>query len=129
MPLCAVTGIEMMLNEAYVLDLCEIKRALRECKNRFDALERLERDYGTRDVVERKQPGTGRVERAVFFRLVCESAAAELSRVYPDRRLFLRFDEFLYLRRRRIEEARQADRVEKERVEKPSGDGGGHGQT
>ncbi|HSA32112.1 MAG TPA: hypothetical protein P5077_00135 [bacterium] len=128
MPLCTVTGIEMMLNEAYVLDLYEIKRAVRECKNRLAALERLERDYGTRDVLERKQPGTGRIEKAVFYRLVCESAAAELSRVYPSRRLFLRFDEFLYLRRRRIEDSACRGQNDQRR-ESPHDEGGGHEQT
>jgi hypothetical protein len=86
---CYLTGVEIPLDEAFVLDLTTAHRALRELKEKVATLERLVAQLGGTDLVpipNRRGAGTFlRKDRRVVSRAVALALAAG----FPDRELFL----------------------------------------
>lgn len=86
---CYLTGVEIQLEDAYILDLTTAHRTLRELKQKVATLERLIAQLGATDVV----PVPNRAEAGTFLRkdrrLVSRAVALALGAVCPDRQLFL----------------------------------------
>lgn len=86
---CYLTGVEIQLEDAYILDLTTAHRTLRELKQKVATLERLIAQLGATDVV----PVPNRAEGGTFLRkdrrVVSRSVALALGAVCPDRELFL----------------------------------------
>ncbi len=94
MPKCFFTGIEIQMEDAYLLDCGAAKRALRNLKLRVAAVERIVSQLSPKDEVEaydRKSKTTKvRAER----RLVCATVAGALSASYPESPLFVAWPKF-----------------------------------
>ncbi len=86
---CFVTGVVMPLNESYVLNIGAAYRALRDLKQRMNALERLLQQFGARDKVEHYNPRTKQCRIRLEHRLVSSSMARALSTAYPEGKLFI----------------------------------------
>lgn len=92
---CFLTGIEVALENAYVLDRGATRRALRNLRERLAALERLLSQLGPKDSVERFDPRSKTTKARVENRLVCPSVAAALAASYPESPLFITWKEFM----------------------------------
>ncbi|MGO8735221.1 MAG: hypothetical protein ACLQVM_20785 [Terriglobia bacterium] len=92
---CFLTGIEVPLESAFVLDRGATKRALRNLRERLAALERLLSQLGQKDSVERFDPRSKTMKARVENRLVCPSVAAALATSYPESPLFITWKEFM----------------------------------
>lgn len=91
---CFLTGIDVPMENAYLLDQGAARRALRSLKERVAAMERLLAQFTPRDSVEvydykSRQP-TVRPQR----RLVCQSVASALSALCPDVQIFITWPQF-----------------------------------
>lgn len=104
MPQCYLTGVEVDLQKAFVLDPYASKRLQAELRRRIAALERLTEQLGERDLVEVKRPGTDTPMRRKDRRLLCEGIATALTAAWPEGKLFITFAE---LRSRQRKAARQ----------------------
>ena len=92
---CFLTGIEIALENAYVLDRGTTRRALRNLRERLAALERLLAQLGPKDSVERFDPRSKTTKARAECRLVCPSVAAALAASYPESPLFITWKEFM----------------------------------
>jgi hypothetical protein len=92
---CFLTGIEVVLENAYVLDRGATKRALHNLRDRLAALERLLLQLGPKDSVERFDPRSQTTKARAEHRLVCASVAAALAASYPESPLFVTWKEFM----------------------------------
>lgn len=94
MPKCFLTGIEIPMENAYLLDCGAAQRALRNLKLRVAAVERIITQLSPKDqteVYDYKSKSTKvRPER----RLVCQTVAAALSESYPESPLFVAWPAF-----------------------------------
>ena len=91
---CFMTGIDITLEKAYVLDLYVAYRALGEMRQKVATLERLISQLGGYDEVKvRDRKGEGLFTRR-DRRLVCLSVAEALSATCPERRLFITWAEW-----------------------------------
>jgi len=86
---CYLTGVDVPLEESYVLDLTAAHRALRELKEKVATLERLIAQLGPTDAVSIPNRAGGGVFLRKDRRVVSRSMAAALGAVSPDRDLFL----------------------------------------
>lgn len=86
---CYLTGVEIKLDDAFVLDLTTAHRTLRELKEKVATLERLIAQIGGTDRV----PIPNRDGAGTYFRkdrrVVSRSVALALGAVCPDREIFL----------------------------------------
>jgi hypothetical protein len=90
---CFLTGIEMRLEDSYVLDISEARHALRDLRQQVITLERLVEQLGEYDHVEvQDKKGKRRVRKD--RRLVSESMAKALSAACPAKRIFLPWREW-----------------------------------
>lgn len=86
---CYLTGVEIKLDDAFVLDLTTVHRTLRELREKTATLERLIVQLGGTEVVPiPNRDGTGMYLRK-DRRVVSEPVALALGAVCPDRELFL----------------------------------------
>lgn len=86
---CYLTGVEIKLDDAFVLDLTVAHRTLRELKEKVTTLERLIAQLGGSDVVPiPSRRGAGAYLRK-DRRVVSKPVALALGAVCPDRELFL----------------------------------------
>jgi hypothetical protein len=90
---CYLTGVEIPVESAYVLDRGAAQRALRSLKQRVAAVERLIAQLGPKDEVEAYGPNGPR-KRKGQRRLVCPTVAAALAASYPEARVFVSWPEF-----------------------------------
>jgi len=94
MPKCFLTGIEVPMENAYLLDCGAAKKALHNLKLRVAAVERIVAQLSPKDqteVYDYKSKSTKvRPER----RLVCQTVAAALSGSYPESPLFVAWPAF-----------------------------------
>jgi hypothetical protein len=95
---CFLTGIEIPLEKAYVLDRGATQRGIRNLRERLAALERLLSQLGPRDSVERFDPRSKTTKTRVENRVVCQSVATALSGSYPESPLFMTWNEFTHRR-------------------------------
>ena len=101
---CFLTGVELPLEETYVLDIAAAHHALRDLRQRVAAVERLIQQLGSREDVEiydaKKRETFIRKDR----RVINAAIAGALSAVYSEKILFMRWSEWR-ARRVRIEGA------------------------
>jgi len=90
---CYMTGVEVDLQDAFVLDLYEARLALRELSNRMQAVEKLIETFGTPDIVEKILQDSRTVLRKKRHRLLSRAIASALGEVCPGRPLFVPFTE------------------------------------
>jgi hypothetical protein len=91
---CFLTGIDVPMESAYLLDRGAARRALRNLKQRLIAVERLISQLGPKDEVEVFDAQSKDKKNRVQRRLVCPTVAAALSACYPESQLFLTWREF-----------------------------------
>ncbi len=91
---CFITGVELPLEETYLLDIGPAFRALRDLRKRAASLERLVEQLSPVDDVEvynpQKHETTSRKDR----RLISPSVANALSDTYPEGELFVTWPEW-----------------------------------
>ena len=91
---CFLTGVELPLEETWVLDIPAAHRALRDLRQRVAAVERLIQQLSPREDVEiydaKKRETFTRKDR----RLINPSIAKALSAVYPEKDLFMPWAEW-----------------------------------
>ena len=90
---CYMTGVEVDLQDAYVLDLYEARMALRELSNRMQAVEKLVEAFGKPDIVEKIAWDNRTVLKKKQHRLLSQAIASALGEVCPGRALFVPFPE------------------------------------
>ena len=86
---CFLTGIEMQMESAYLLDQGAARRALRTLKERASVLERLLTQFTPKDSVEVFDYHTRKPSVRQQRRLACQSVAVALSASYPETPLFI----------------------------------------
>jgi hypothetical protein len=91
---CFLTGIEMQMENAYLLDQGAARRALRSLKVRASVLERLLTQFTPKDSVEVFDYHTRKPSVRQERRLACQSVAVALSASYPETPLFITWPEF-----------------------------------
>ena len=91
---CFLTGIEMQMENAYLLDQGAARRALRTLKERASVLERLLAQFTPKDSVEVFDYHTRKASVRQQRRLACQSVATALSASYPESPLFISWPEF-----------------------------------
>ncbi len=92
---CFLTGIEVALEDAYLLDRGAAKRAVRNLKQRLGALERLQAQLTPKDDVEVFDPRSKSTKTRSRTRLVCPTVASALAGCYPEVPLFVTWNEFV----------------------------------
>jgi hypothetical protein len=91
---CFLTGIEMQMESAYLLDHGAARRALRSLKERASVLDRLLAQFTPKDTVEVFDYHTRKPSVRQERRLACQSVAVALSASYPETPLFIPWPEF-----------------------------------
>ncbi len=91
---CFLTGIDIPMEEAYLLDQGTTRHALRNLKVRVATLERLLAQLTPKDVVEVFDVRTRKTSVKPQRRLVCQSVATALAASYPEEPLFITWPQF-----------------------------------
>jgi hypothetical protein len=91
---CFLTGIDVPMENAYLLDQGATRRALRSLRERVAAMERLLAQFTPRDSVEVYDYKTRKPAVKPQRRLVCQSVALALSALYPETQLFITWPQF-----------------------------------
>jgi hypothetical protein len=91
---CFLTGIEMQMKSAYLLDQGATRRALRNLKEQASVLERLLTQFTPKDSVEVFDYHTRKPSMRQQRRMACHSIATALSASYPETPLFISWPEF-----------------------------------
>ena len=91
---CFLTGIDVPMESAYLLDQGATRRALRSLRERVAAMERLLAQFTPRDSVEVYDYKTRKPAVKPQRRLVCQSVASALSALYPEAQLFITWPQF-----------------------------------
>jgi hypothetical protein len=94
MPKCFFTGIEIQMEDAYLLDRSAAKRALRNLRLRLAAVERLVSQLSPKDDVEAYDHRSNSTKVRSERRLVCATVAGALSASYPESPLFVAWPKF-----------------------------------
>ena len=103
MPKCFMTGMEIRLEDAFILDRREAYRAVRDLRGKLKALERLVAELGEVEKVELPDRRTGKTFIRVDSRMVCVSVAQALSAVWLEKKLFIRWSEWKAQRKETIQ--------------------------
>jgi hypothetical protein len=93
---CFLTGIEVPLDKAYLLDRGAAQRALRNLRQRIAAVERLVSQLGPKDDVPVFDPKLKTTRTRLERRLVCPTVATALSSCYPEAPLFVSWCKFTF---------------------------------
>jgi hypothetical protein len=93
---CFLTGIEVPLDKAYLLDRGAAQRALRNLRQRIAAVERLVSQLGPKDDVPVFDPKSKTTRTRSERRLVCPTVATALSSCYPEAPLFVSWRKFTF---------------------------------
>ena len=100
---CFYTGVELPVQEMLVLDAATARRAVRDLRQRLEAVERLIQQLHPKDPVEVYDVRNRQSITIKQFRLVSRAVAAVLSETYPWERLFLEWNEFRAMRKATID--------------------------
>lgn len=92
---CFLTGIELPLKNAYILDQTATHRALRNMKDRVAAMERLLAQFTPKDSVQVYNPKTRKPVTKTQRRLVCQSVAAALAALHPEAKIFIPWPDYV----------------------------------
>jgi len=114
MPRCYMTGVEIKLEEALILDRKEAYLALKEIRVRLKALERLVSELGQPERVEKKDRKTGQVFLRTDFRMLCPSVAEAFSSIWPEKQLFMRWSTWKSQRKNRVGDIREREPLAEE---------------
>jgi len=101
MPRCFLTGIEVQMENACLLDCGAARRAVRDLKLRVAAVERIVEQLSPKDRAEVFDYKSQSIEVRPKRRLVCQTVAAALSTSYPESPLFVAWPAFKARRPRR----------------------------
>lgn len=123
MPKCFMTGMEIQLEEAFILDRGEAYRALKELRGRLKALERLVAELGEVEKVELPDKRTGRTFTRIDSRMVCVSVAQALSTIWSEKKLFIRWSEWKAQRNETIQNLKDPPDGNRNRRETTRGEG------
>lgn len=91
---CFVTGVELPIEETYLLDIGPAFRALRDLRQRAASLERLVEQLSPLDDVEVYNPQKHETITRKNRRLISPSVANALSDAYPEEKLFVTWPEW-----------------------------------
>jgi len=105
-PKCFMTGMEIRLEDAFILDRSEAYRAVKELRGKLKALERLVAELGEVDKVELPDRRTGKTFIRIDSRMVCVSVAQALSAIWSEKKLFIRWSEWKAQRKETIQNLR-----------------------
>ena len=94
MPRCFLTGIEVQMENACLLDCGAARRAVRDLKLRVAAVERIVEQLSPKDRAEVLDYKSQRIKVRPERRLVCQTVAAALSMSYPESPLFVAWPAF-----------------------------------
>ena len=86
---CYLTGVEISLEDAFVLDLTAVHRIMRDLRERLGTLKRLTAQLGERDAVTIRQRGATGSRTRHDRRLVSKSVAEALAEACADAELFV----------------------------------------
>jgi hypothetical protein len=100
MPKCHVTGLDVRLEDAYILNKCEASYAIRDMRAKIRAIENLVADLGELEKKEMTDRGTGKQFVRLDSRLVCARVAEALTAIWPERKLFIKWIDWREQRRR-----------------------------
>ncbi len=91
---CFYTGIQLKDSEAYVLDIGEARRLLRELKDTANAVEKLIKELGEVDEVEINSR-TGKKIKQRRRRLICMQIASAFIDSYKGKNIFVKWSEWI----------------------------------
>jgi hypothetical protein len=92
---CHITGIFLNRENAYVLDISRMRRAIQELKNKTLLFEKLIDDFGRFDNVEVNDEKKGKVKMIRQKRLICDNLAIAYNKMYFGHEIFISWKEFL----------------------------------
>jgi hypothetical protein len=129
MPKCFVTGVEILLEDAFILNRGEAYRAVKELRSKLKALEKLVTELGNVDRVELPNRRTGKTFIKFYSRLVCFGVAKTLSSIYPEKKLFIRWPEWKARRKEIFRNLRcpEGEDVNKRKTNREEGGNGADG--
>lgn len=96
---CWITNVEIAMDEAFVLDASEARRAIRDMEMTIRKITNLLEQYCVTDDVEFFDKKVGEKRKFKQHRLVCEAAAEMLGQVAPHHRLFVPWNQFVLNRK------------------------------
>lgn len=96
---CFMTGVELSIDKTYLMDLAAAHRALKDLRQRVASMERMIEQLGVNNDVEKYDAQTRTMIVRKERRLVCEAVANAMAAVYPEKGLFITFQEW---RRRKL---------------------------
>lgn len=89
-----MTGMEIQLEDAFILDRREAHQALRDLRGKLKALEHLVAELGQYERVEMPDQRNGKTFTRLDSRLVCQDIAQALSAIWPEKKLFVSWPEW-----------------------------------
>ena len=92
---CFLTGIDLELENAWILDRGGARRALRNLQERLAAVERIVTQLSPRDDVQVFNQRTETAKSHPQHRLVSKTVAGALSASYPEAPLFVAWRDFI----------------------------------
>jgi len=98
MPKCFITGIEIDLQDSWLLDRSAATRALSRLRERLDAIERLVSQLSAQDQVQVHDYRSGVDKARRQRRLICPTVATALSVSNPEFPLFISWKDFRAVR-------------------------------
>jgi hypothetical protein len=110
---CFLTGVEMNLEDAFLLDLSAVKHVLRDLKQKSLILERLVDQLGPPDRVEAPNLKGGKPKHRKDRRLVSETMASVLSAACPERNIFICWSDWRSRRRSPVQMAKEFQKTRK----------------
>ncbi len=113
---CFLTGVDIHLNQAFILDFGAANRAVRELRQQLGAVERLLAQLGPRDHVKIFSYQQGEVISRLDRRVVSQTIAQVFSKVYEKENLFVSWPD--WLERKTVNNHKTALRTEKNRLPK-----------
>ncbi len=91
---CFMSGVEITLDEAYVIDRRTAYRALLDLRHRAMAVERVIQQLSPVDEVEIFFGEEGAMQLRKRRRLITANLAENLANIYPQEKLFLSFADY-----------------------------------
>ena len=91
---CYITGIELNSETAYVLNVAQIKRIMRELKNKYDGMQKIINELSVIDNVEIVAKNGKRINQR-RRRLLCKQLAEAYSETYSEKNIFVSWKDWV----------------------------------